>query len=399
MLLRRMGREAATATARAYPHAADTLTPRNVRQRRRIEMGDVIRAEVVGSMLRPAGLLEARERVASGAITRTEFKRVEDRAVDDAIAVQERAGVQVVTDGELRRLSFLGPLTDTVDGVRPIEGAKVAWHDEEGEKPNLQPAVVERLRVRRSLASEEYAYARGRTALPVKVTLPSPLMLALLWKPGVSTEVYDDPFDCFADAAAIVRAEALALAEMGCPYIQVDAPELATLVDPAQRAFYASIGIPAERLLGEGIELLDEMVKGVDARIGLHLCRGNNAGKWMSEGGYDEISQAVFTGARGYDVFLLEYDDHRSGDFVPLRDVPDDKIVSLGLVTTKHDELETPEALLARIDAAAEHFPREQLSLCTQCGFASVLAGNPIAAQTQERKLRLVAEVAGRAWG
>jgi 5-methyltetrahydropteroyltriglutamate--homocysteine methyltransferase len=186
---------------------------------------------------------------------------------------------------------------------------------------------------------------------------------------------------------------------MGCPYIQVDAPELATLVDPAQRAFYASIGIPAERLLGEGIELLDEMVKGVDARIGLHLCRGNNAGKWMSEGGYDEISQAVFTGARGYDVFLLEYDDHRSGDFVPLRDVPDDKIVSLGLVTTKHDELETPEALLARIDAAAEHFPREQLSLCTQCGFASVLAGNPIAAQTQERKLRLVAEVAGRAWG
>jgi 5-methyltetrahydropteroyltriglutamate--homocysteine methyltransferase len=361
-------------------------------------MGDVIRAEVVGSMLRPAELLKAREDVASGAITRTEFKRIEDRAVDEAIALQERSGVEVVTDGELRRLSFVGPLTDTVDGVKPIEGARVEWHDDEGEKPHMQPAIVEKLTPRRSLATEEYAYARGRTELPVKVTLPSPLMLALLWKPGISTEVYADPFDAFREAADIVRAEALALAEMGCPYIQIDAPELATLVDPAQRDFYASIGIPPERMLGEGIELLDAMVQGVDAHLGLHLCRGNNAGQWMSEGGYDEISQAVFRGARAYDVFLLEYDDHRSGDFVPLRDVPDDKLVSLGLVTTKHDELETADGLLGRIEEAAQHFPREQLSLCTQCGFASVLAGNPIAFETQERKLRLVAEVAERAW-
>jgi len=128
----------------------------------------VIRAEVVGSMLRPAELLQAREQVAAGAITRTEFKRIEDRAVDEAIALQERAGVEVVTDGELRRLSFVGPLTDTVDGVRPIEGAKVAWHDEEGEKPNLQPAIVERLSPRRSLVTEEYAVLdrAGRLQLP-----------------------------------------------------------------------------------------------------------------------------------------------------------------------------------------------------------------------------------------
>ena len=189
-------------------------------------MADVIRAEVVGSMLRPQQLLDAREQVAAGAITRKEFKRIEDRAVDEAIALQERAGVEIVTDGELRRLSFVGPLTDTVDGVRPIEGAKVAWHDDDGEKPHMQPAIVERLTPRRSLATEEYSYARGRTKLPVKVTLPSPLMLALLWKPGISTEVYDDPFDAFRDAAAIVRSEALALAEMGCPYIQIDAPSL-----------------------------------------------------------------------------------------------------------------------------------------------------------------------------
>lgn len=358
-----------------------------------------IRAEVVGSMLRPAELLAARERLAAGEITATEFKRIEDRAVDEAIALQERAGVQVVTDGELRRRSFVGPLTDTVDGVALVDGARVEWHDQEGDREHVQPAIVERLTPRRSLATEEYAYARGRTELPVKVTLPSPLMLALLWKPGVSTEAYGDPFDAFQDAARIVRAEALALVEMGCPYIQVDAPELATLVDPSQREFYTSIGIPPERMLGEGIDLLDEMVRGIDTQLGLHLCRGNNAGRWMSEGGYDEISGAVFKGARAYDVFLLEYDDHRSGDFAPLRDVPDDKVVSLGLVTTKRDALEPADELLARIDEAARHFPREQLSLCTQCGFASVLEGNPIEFATQERKLALVADVARRAWG
>jgi 5-methyltetrahydropteroyltriglutamate--homocysteine methyltransferase len=186
---------------------------------------------------------------------------------------------------------------------------------------------------------------------------------------------------------------------MGCPYIQVDAPELATLVDPAQREMYASLGIPAERLLSEGLDLLDEMVRGVDARLGLHLCRGNNAGQWMSEGGYDDISKAVFGRAKAYDVFLLEYDDERSGDFAPLRDVPDDKVVSLGLVTTKHDDLEPRDELLARIDDAARNFPREQLSLCTQCGFASVLTGNPIGFEVQERKLALVADVAREAWG
>jgi 5-methyltetrahydropteroyltriglutamate--homocysteine methyltransferase len=362
-------------------------------------MSEVIRAEVLGSMLRPPQLLEARERLEAGSLGRRSFKVIEDHAVDDAIRLQEGAGVGVVTDGELRRGSFLGPLTDTVDGVGLVEGAKVNWQDEGGDKPSFQPAIVQKLRPRRSLATEEYAYARGRTALPVKVTLPSPLMLALLWKPGVSTEVYDDPFEAFAAAAGIIRAEALALAAMGCPYIQIDAPELATLVDPAQRDFYASIGIPAQRLLSDGIDLLDAMVADVDTRLGLHLCRGNNAGKWMSEGGYDEISGAVFTRLRRYDVLLLEYDDHRSGDFAPLRDVPDDTVVSLGLVTTKHDAMEAPEALLARIEEAAKYHPREQLSLCTQCGFASVLAGNPIEFATQERKLGLVAEVAGRAWG
>jgi 5-methyltetrahydropteroyltriglutamate--homocysteine methyltransferase len=361
---------------------------------------EIVRADTVGSMLRPEELKRARAEFEAGTIARAELKRIEDHAVDEVIALQERAGLDVVTDGEMRRTSFIGPLSDVVEGVSLVPGAVVDWHDEQGAKPTHQPAVTTRLRPRRSLAIEEYAYARARAGKPVKVTLPSPLMLALLWSPEHSTAAYDDPFECFADAAEIINGEARALVELGCTYIQVDAPELATLVDPSQREFYASIGIPPERLLGEGIDLLNDMVAGLDARLGIHLCRGNNAGKWMSEGGYDEISKQVFPRATNYDVFLLEYDDlEREGGFEPLADVPDDKVVVLGLVSTKTAELESPDVLLAEIDEAARHFPREQLALSPQCGFASVLAGNPVPYEIQEPKLRLVAEVAQRAWG
>jgi 5-methyltetrahydropteroyltriglutamate--homocysteine methyltransferase len=358
-----------------------------------------IRADTVGSMLRPAWLKQAREDLAAGTLTRAEFKRIEDRAVDEVIALQERAGLDVVTDGEMRRSSFVGPLSDVVDGVSLVPGAVVDWRDDGGGTPTHQPAVTSKLTPRRSLAIEEYSYARARTDKPVKVTLVSPLMLALLWSPEHSTAAYDDPFDCFADAARIIRGEALALAELGCPYIQIDAPELATLVDPTQRAMYEGIGVPPARLLSEGIDLLNEMVAGIDTKVGIHLCRGNNAGKWMSEGGYDEISGQVFARAANYDVLLLEYDDlERDGGFEPLADVPDDKVVVLGLVSTKSAELESPEVLGERIDAAARFFPREQLALSPQCGFASVLAGNPVPDEIQEPKLKLVADVARATW-
>jgi 5-methyltetrahydropteroyltriglutamate--homocysteine methyltransferase len=361
---------------------------------------DVIRAETVGSMLRPEALKQAREQFAAGSISRSELKRIEDQAVDEAIALQERAGLEVVTDGEMRRSSFVGPLSDVVDGISLVPGAVVDWRDETGGTPTHQPAVTGRLRARRSLAIEEMAYARARAATTVKMTLPSPLMLALLWSPEHSTAAYDDPFDCFADAAEIIRSEAFALVELGCEYLQVDAPELATLVDPSQRDFYESVGVPPKRLLTEGIDLLNDMVAGLDVRVGIHLCRGNNAGKWMSEGGYDEISKQVFPRAGNYDVFLLEYDDpKRDGGFEPLTDVPEDKVVVLGLVSTKSAELESADGLLARIDDAARYFPREQLALSPQCGFASVLAGNPVPYEIQEPKLRLVSEVAERAWG
>lgn len=362
-------------------------------------MPDVIRAETVGSMLRPEHLKAARAGYAAGKLSAHEFKRVEDAAVDDAIAIQERAGLDVITDGEMRRSSFLGPLTDAGAGVSVVAGERASWRDETGSHPSDQPAIVERLRPRRSLATEEFAYARSRASTTLKVTLPSPLMLALTWSPRYSAAAYPDPFECFADAAQIITTEAKTLVELGCEYIQVDAPELATLVDPGQREYYEAVGIPPARLLSEGVDLLNEMVADVNVRLGVHLCRGNNAGRWLAEGGYDHISAQLFSRASNYDVFLLEYDDPaREGGFEPLRDVPDDKVVVLGLVSTKHSELEDAAALIARINDAARYFPREQFALSPQCGFASVLAGNPVSVEVQEAKFKLVAEVAHQVW-
>jgi 5-methyltetrahydropteroyltriglutamate--homocysteine methyltransferase len=235
--------------------------------------------------------------------------------------------------------------------------------------------------------------------MPVKATIPSPLMLSLVWNPERSPRVYRDPFELFEDATRLVREEAEELARRGCRYIQIDAPELATLVDERQWPLYESIGAPPERLLTEGVDLLNT-IPGIDGvTFGLHLCRGNNAGLWMSEGGYEKISRDVFSRATRYDTYLLEYDDYRSGSFEPLADVADDKVVVLGLVSSKKRELEDPEVLVARVEEAARFVPRDQLALSTQCGFASIMFGNQISEEDERAKLGLVAEVAHRLWG
>jgi 5-methyltetrahydropteroyltriglutamate--homocysteine methyltransferase len=288
--------------------------------------------------------------------------------------------------------------------VPHIIGAQSQWHEDDKPGKHAEPppaafAIVGKLRRRRSLAAEEFVYLRARARKPIKATLPSPLMLALLWSPTFSRDAYPDPFQLFADAADIVRAEIAELAALGCRYIQIDAPELATLVDPTTRAkAYAEQGVSPERMLGEGIDLLNAVADAPGVTFGLHLCRGNNAGKWMASGGYDSIAQQVFRRATRYHVLALEYDDWRSGDFTPLAEVPADKIVVLGLVSTKSDALETQDGLIARIEEAGRYVPRDRLALSTQCGFASVLDGNPIAWSTQAAKLKLVADVARRVW-
>jgi 5-methyltetrahydropteroyltriglutamate--homocysteine methyltransferase len=366
-------------------------------------MATIHRAEVIGSMLRPAWLKQARTDFAAGRISAAQFKRVEDRAVDEAIALQERCGVDVVTDGEMRRSGFVAPLTDYVEGFEAVAFDTRRWQGGGGAsgETNLPVtlSVTGKLHRRRSLAAEEFIYARARAKLPLKATLPSPLMLAMRWSPEHSAAAYPEPFTLFADAVDILRAEVAELASLGCEYIQIDAPELATLVDRTTRErVFEAHGISPARMLGEGVEMLNALADAPGITFGLHLCRGNNAGHWLSMGGYEAISKEVFARATRYDILLLEYDSPRAGSFEPLADVTRDKRVALGLVSTKSDALETPEALLVRIEEAARYFPRERMALSTQCGFASVLAGNPIAEATQEKKLRLVAEVARRAW-
>jgi 5-methyltetrahydropteroyltriglutamate--homocysteine methyltransferase len=362
----------------------------------------VFRAEVIGSMLRPSYLQDARAAFEHGQLSSHELKRLEDRAVDQVIALQEGTGVEVVTDGEMRRFLFMGPLTETVDGIEPVEDhTPMPWSTPEGDIEWVSPiAVTSELRKRRSMVTEEYSYARARARLPLKVTVPSPLMLFGLWSPTHSTGAYRDAFEMFAAGAEIVRSEILELVSLGCEYIQVDAPELATLVDPRVREWAESLGFGADRMLSEGLDLINGTVQDIPGpRFAIHLCRGNNAGMWMASGGYDYIAGALFERASAFDAFFLEYDDHRSGSFEPLAGAPDDKQLVLGLVSTKRPELERPQELRDRIDEAARFFPRDQLGLSTQCGFASIASGNPITEADEERKLRLVADTAHAVWG
>lgn len=360
------------------------------------------RAEVVGSMLRPPYLKEARRAAESGELAAHEFKQIEDRAVDQVVAAQEGAGVDVVTDGEMRRYLFMGPLTEAVEGIEPVPGGTtMPWFNQGGQSNLILPVAVKgRLRKLRSVVCEEYSYARGRARRPIKVTVPSALSMFGQWDPRYSTAAYDDAFEMFADCARIVRSEIEELAKLGCQFVQVDAPELATLIDPRIRKWAEEKGMPAERMLTDGIDLINGMVEGISGvRFGIHLCRGNNQGRWMASGGYDYIAEALFKRATAFDAFMLEYDDPRSGTFEPLALAPDDKQIVLGLVSTKSDRAETPADLVGRIEDAARSFPREQLGISTQCGFASSADGNPISEEVQDRKLRLVADVAHDVWG
>jgi 5-methyltetrahydropteroyltriglutamate--homocysteine methyltransferase len=364
------------------------------------------RAEVVGSMLRPDALKRARSQWEAGGLAPTDFKRIEDAAVDAALREQTDAGFDVVTDGEMRRGVFVDSIADAVEGVTrtPSTGQAVRWHGGDG---SAQESVVEwtlgvtgPLRLRRSLVTEEFAYARGRTDATVKVTLPSPMTLTLLWHPDHTPQVYPDTFDMYADLAAVLRQEVEALVALGCTYVQIDAPDLAKLVDEEGRQFFAAAGADPDRVLTDGVDLLNTIPEGFDGvTFGIHLCRGNSRGRWRSAGGYDAISKEAFRRATNYDVFLLEYDDERSGGFEPLADLPDDKVAVLGLVTTKRPDLEDADELVARIEEAARYFPKDQLALSPQCGFASEVAGNPIDEGDQRAKLRRIHEVVQRVWG
>lgn len=358
-------------------------------------------SDVIGSLLRPRHLSEARAARDAGRMSAAEFKEIEDRAVDEAIALQEGCGLDVITDGELRRFSFLDQLLGGTEGVIEREGAAVTFHGAGGETWDWHPPVTVsgKLRAPRMMTPEEFTYARAVARRPVKVTLPSPLVLYGAWNPEITTQAYPDPWAMFRDAAALMRAEAEELARLGCTYIQIDSPDMGTLVDPENRGLRESLGMPTERTLTEGVEIIDSVADVPGVTFGLHVCKGNYQSKWIAAGGYDLTAEAMFTRMPNIDVFLLEYEDERSGSFEPLAKMPDDKKVVLGLVSSKTTEAEPVQALKARIDEAARYVGKERLAVSTQCGFASVSIGaNLITEDTQRRKLELVGEVAHEAW-
>jgi len=361
----------------------------------------MFRAEVIGSLLRPDYLLEARREYADR-LSAYEFKRLEDRAVDECVVLQERAGVDVVTDGEMRRQIFASQLRESSDGFGEVPDHHVDWFDREGKthRVPIPYGVVGKIRRKRHLSSEEVSYLRARTTRPIKATIPSPTMYAYNWVPGISEAAYPSTDAYLGDVAEILRDEVRELARLGVRYVQFDAPEFGMLLNPYQQAWFGRKGFDAAGLIERGIDLMNSVIDDAPAGLtfGLHVCRGNRESWHMASGSYAGLARTVFRGTRAH-ILLLEYDDERSGDFAPLAEVPDDKTVVLGLVTTKTPRPETAAELRERIHEASRYMPLERLAVSTQCGFASVAKGNAITPDVQERKLRLVAEVARSVWG
>jgi len=365
-------------------------------------------ADHIGSLLRPSDLISAREDAAAGRISRARFKAIEDRAVEDAIRLQERVGLPVVTDGEERRLSFQSQFAEAVNGLGEWDLNAFLWGNWRGDPATTgdraieRPAglgVVEKLRRRRHLSVEEFVFLRARTTRIPKITLPSPSLWANFWSPQRSRAAYPTLDSFLADVVDILREEVVELARLGAAYIQLDAPHYTLLLDPATRGFYESQGWSTERYLERGIEMDNAVIGDVPGvTFGLHLCRGNQGGRWLASGGYERIARTVFRRVRAQ-RFLLEYDDARSGSFKPLKDVPEDKLVVLGLVTTKRPHLEPLDELVGRIREASRFVPLERLAVSPQCGFSNSVTGNAITPADQERKLRRVVETARRVWG
>ena len=366
----------------------------------------IARTDVVGSLLRPPELIEARNYYQAGEISHAAFKQVEDRAVNGAIEAQEAAGLDIVTDGEMRRESFQSQMTESIAGFGEHTIDAFLWGDWHGddavadksvERPT-QLGVVEPLRRKRHLSVEEFVYARARTERTIKVTLPSPSLFANFWRPDAPENPYQS-FDRFLDHVTIIlREEVEELIRLGCTCIQIDAPHYPLLIAPKTRAFYEQQGWDIDRWLERGIELDNEvMVDHPDVTYAFHLCRGNQGSRWLVSGSYEPIAEKIFTNIKAQRL-MLEYDDERSGDFEPLRHVPEDKIVVLGLVTTKSGYRESVDEIHQRIEAATEYVPLERLAISSQCGFATSTIGNNLTVADQQHKLHTLVEAAQQIW-
>jgi 5-methyltetrahydropteroyltriglutamate--homocysteine methyltransferase len=350
-------------------------------------------------------VLAARAERAAGRISAEDLEAVEDLAVRAAVQVQEDIGLRSATDGEYRRGSWHMDFIYQLGGVTTAdERLTVRFHNAEGDLEFTPAAhrVVERVRLDHTIFGDAFTKLASyvTTATP-KLTIPSPSMVHYRGgRAAIDPAVYPDLEQFWDDLAAAYAEEVARLGQLGCTYLQFDDTSLAYLNDPRQRAELVERGDDAEHLHLRYIRTINAALAGKPEgmTVTTHLCRGNFRSSWVAEGSYDFVAEALF-GTLAVDGFFLEFDDERSGGFEPLRFVPPGKQVVLGLVTTKSPVLESPDALVRRIEEASRYVPLDQLCLSPQCGFSSTVDGNSLTPEEQVAKLRLVVEVAERVWG
>jgi len=377
-----------------------------------------IRADVVGSLLRPDYLREAREAAGAATIGAGELRAAEDRAVLEAIELQESAGIQAVTDGEYRRHGWIAliPIIDDPLFHAPVSGFEFLdaasgwrglWKTGSGDPadtsglPPQEPFVTRRLEVDRDIVGDEFSFLKANAHARAKYTIPAPSWHRIYWHPEHSTDAYPTSDDFIQDVVRITREHIVdRLVELGCDYIQIDAPNYAQWhIDPVNRAAFEQHGHDMAHELASDAEFDSMVFEGVTGVTrAMHMCRGNApGGMWAASGGYEAISKEVFPRLENVDRLLLEYDSDRSGTFAPLADVLPQHEVVLGLVTTKDGQLENLEDLVARVEEATQYVPLDRLAVSPQCGFASGAVG-VMAAAEQEAKLQRVGDVAKRLW-
>jgi 5-methyltetrahydropteroyltriglutamate--homocysteine methyltransferase len=361
------------------------------------------RADHVGSLLRPPELLAARARHQAGELTAEALREIEDRCIRDVVALQEGIGLRGITDGEFRRTYFHIDFLERLDGVAVRGGIATKFHRHDREidfaPPRLE--VVGKLSRGSPIAGADFDFLATAARGTAKLCIPSPTMVHFRGgRAGIDHKAYPDLDEFFADLARVYREEIADLAARGCRYLQLDDTNLAYLCDETLRQGARERGDDPDRLPGLYARLINESIRDRPPAmtVCIHLCRGNFRSAWVAEGGYDPIAEALFSEI-DVDGYFLEYDTPRAGDFSPLRHLPRDRMLVLGLVTTKTPELEPVDVLLRRIDAASRFVPLDQLAISPQCGFSSTVHGNEIDMATQAAKLRLVVEVAARVWG
>ncbi len=362
-----------------------------------------IRADHIGSFLRPMDLLEARRTAAADP---ARLRALEDTHIRRILDKQKELGFQVFTDGELRRRNFMSDFTDAVDGFDLGDALARTW--KAGEEKNLPVSnvagiVTQKLRQARPLTGHELPFLKSNCSGAIKMTLPSATQFpAISFKRGVTDSVYKDHSALLWAIVEIMKSDLAKLSGDGVSYIQIDAPRYSYYMDPKWREWIRTeIGMDPDAALDEAVKADNACFKTArrpGVTLAIHLCRGNNRSHWYAEGGYDAIAEKLF-GTLEVDRFLLEYDDERSGTFAPLRFVPKGKTVVLGLISSKVPRMEDPDQLAKRIEEASRFVPLENLALSPQCGFASTAEGNLITEDRQWTKLKLVADTARRVWG